>query len=207
MPALEADYTEGLRLFYLQRYDEALALLTRTAESGEPKSQHFLAMMYENGSGVAADYEKAAYWYGKAAAQGDAQARLTYAMLLALGKGVEADIAAACHWATLSYHQGNRNALQALRIIRSQTGEVIRAAAEAVQKARADGNDAEAAAQLQRAAECGSADAQVALAHLLLTGQGVTEDRRAAELWLREAAAQGHAEAREKLTAMQEAEA
>ncbi len=196
MQLLDADYTEGLRLFYLQQYDEALAFLTRAAEAGEAKAQHFLAMMYENGNGAPRDLARAAYWYGRAAEQGDREVRLTYAMILALGKGVEQDIAAACHYATLSFHQGNANALQALRIIRAQA---VEAAADAIAASRAShdaGNDVAAAEQLRRAAECGSADAQYALAQMLLSGQGVAEDRRAAALWLREAAEQGHAGAK-----------
>ena len=195
----EADYTEGLRLFYSQRYDEALVLLTRAAEAGEPKSQHFLAMMYENGNGVARDYAKAAHWYGKCAAQGDGAAQLTYAMLLALGKGVETDIPGACHYATLSYHQGNANALQALRVIRAQAAKEATEAAEAARAAQDAGDGAEAERQLRRAAECGSADAQFALACLLLSEESAEGNRRAAAIWLREAAQQGHAEAERRL--------
>ncbi len=206
MPTLEADYAEGLRLFYLQRCDEALTLLTRAAEAGHEKSQHFLAMMYENGNGVERDLARAAFWYQKAADRGNRDAQLTYAMLLALGKGVAANIAGGCHYATLSYHQGNQNALQALRIIRAQAAGDIAAALEAARVANETGDAAEAAAQLLRAAECGSADAQVAFAHLLLTGHGVSENRREAAVWLREAAAQGHAEAQELLAEVEEAQ-
>lgn len=195
----EGDYSEGLRLFYLQRYGEALALLTRAAEAGEPKAQHFLAMMYENGNGVERDYAKAAHWYGKCAEHGDRAAQLTYAMLLALGKGVEADIASACHYATLSYHQGNANARQALRVIRAQALDVAAAAAEAAVAAQEAGDGAEAERQLRCAAECGSADAQFALARLLLSEEGAAENRRAAAIWLREAAEQGHAGAGQRL--------
>ena len=195
----EADYAEGLRLFYLQRYGEALALLTRAAEGGEPKAQHFLAMMYENGNGVERDHVKAAHWYGSCAARGDSAAQLTYAMLLALGKGVEADIAAACHYATLSYHQGNANARQALRVIRAQAVETAAAATGAARAAQEAGDGAEAERQLRRAAECGNADAQFAFARLLLSKEDAAENRRAAAIWLREAAQQGHAEAERRL--------
>ena len=191
----QGDYTEGLRLFYLQRYDEALALLNRAAEADDPKAQHFLAMMYENGNGVERDYVKAAHWYGRCAGRGDRAAQLTYAMLLALGKGVEADIPGACHYATLSYHQGNANARQALRVIRAQAVDAAAEAAEAARAAQEAGDGAEAERQLRRAAECGGADAQFALARLLLSGEDAAENRRAAAIWLREAADQGHAEA------------
>lgn len=204
MPTLEADYMEGLRLFYLQKYDEAAPLLTRTAEAGDAKAQHFLAMMYENGNGIERDFAKAAYWYGRTAEQGDREAQLTYAMICALGKGVEADLAAACHWATRSYHQGNDKARQTLEIIRAQASAEAAAATEAFKAAQRANDPDEAKRQLEIAAECGSANAQFALFQLLYDGRGVDEDKTAALLWLRDAAQQGHAEARKLLAAYED---
>ena len=197
----DADYMEGLRLFYLSKYPEATALLTAAAERGSVQAQHFLAMMYENGSGIERDFARAAYWYGRTAEQGDREAQLTYAMICALGKGVEADIAAACHWATRSYHQGNEKARQTLEIIRAQASAEAAAATEAFRTAQRAGDLEEAARQMERAAECGSANAQFALFQLLYEGQGVAEDKAAALLWLRDAAHQGHAEAKRLLAA------
>ena len=196
----EADYMEGLRLFYLQEYDEAAALLTRTAEAGDAKAQHFLAMMYENGNGIERDFAKAAYWYGRTAEQGDREAQLTYAMICALGKGVEADIAAACHWATRALHQGSEKARQTLQIIRAQAAAEAAAAVEAFKAAKLAEDADEAARQLEIAAECGDPNAQFALFRLLYEGQGdVPEDKATALLWLRDAAEQGHAEAQRLL--------
>ena len=199
MPTLEQDYMEGLRLFYLQKYDEAAPLLTRTAEAGDVKAQHFLAMMYENGNGIERDFAKAAYWYGRTAESGDREAQLTYAMICALGKGVEADLAAACHWATRSYHQGNEKAWQTLEIIRAQASAEAAAATEAFKTAQQAGDLDEARRQMEIAAECGSTNAQFALFQLLYEGQELDENKTAALLWLRDAANQGHAEARKLL--------
>lgn len=204
MAQSEKDYMEGLRLFYLSKYDEALPMLTRSAEDGSMKAQHFLALMYQNGNGVEQDFSKAAYWYDKTARQGDAEAQLTYAMILALGKGVEQDIAAACHWATVSYHQGNEKAWQTLQIVRVEAREAAATAVEAFKAAHLAGDDAEAAVQLERAAECGDADAQFAFAQLLYDGKGVAENKDAALCWLREAAAQEHEGAQQRLTELTE---
>ncbi|MBE6910223.1 MAG: sel1 repeat family protein [Ruminococcaceae bacterium] len=193
MTDLNADFMEGQRLFYLQRYDEAEALLTDTAEAGSARAQHFLAMIYEHGNGVTQDLERAGYWYGRAAAQGDSVAQLTFAMLRALGKGMEPDLADACHWATRAYHQGNQNAAQALSIIRAQAAQEAADAVEAFRAARDAGDEAEALAQLTRAAECGSADAQFALAQLFSEGRGVAQDAVEALFWLLAAAEQEHA--------------
>lgn len=202
MSNLEKDYTEGLRLFYLQKYDESLPLLARTAEAGDAKAQHFLAMMYEHGNGVETDLERAAYWYGRTAESGDKDAQLTYAMLLALGKGVKEDLPAACHWATRSFHQGNANAIQALQIVRAQTESIASEAVEAFKAAHLAGNEEEACIQLERAAECGNADAQYALAKLYLEGKAMPENRGEAMFWFGEASALGHAEARSQLSAL-----
>ncbi len=193
----KSDYTEGLRLFYLKKYDEALPLLLRAAEAGDVKSQHFVAMLYENGNGVARDYEKAAYWYRRTAESGDREAMLTYAMIRALGKGTDADAADACHWATLSLHSGNEKARQTLSILRAQAQDAVRAATEAFTAAHKAGDAEEAMRQLNIAAECGSGNAQFALFQLLYDGQGdVPADKVSALLWLRDAAEQGHAEAK-----------
>ena len=197
----KTDYTEGLRLFYLKKYDEALPLLLRAAEAGDVKSRHFVAMLYENGNGVARDFEKAAYWYRRTAESGDREAMLTYAMIRALGKGTDADVADACHWATLALHGGNEKARQTLAILRAQAQDAVASATEAFTAAHKAGDAKEALRQLNIAAECGSANAQFALFQLLYDGQGdVPADKVAALLWLREAAEQGHAEAKSLLS-------
>ncbi len=199
MAQSEQQYMEGLRLFYLRKYDEAAEVLTRAAEEGDRKSQHFIAMMYESGNGIERDLTKAAYWYRRTAEQGDREAQLTYAAICVLGKGIDADYAAACHWAALSLRQGNAKAEQTLQIARSQAKADAAAAVEAFKEAHRAGDHAEALSHLTRAAECGDTDAQFALARLLYEGTGVAEDRAAALFWLRDAAAGGHEAAAELL--------
>ena len=203
----ESEYQQGLRLFYLKRYGEAVEVLTRASEADDVKSQHFLAMMYENGNGVERDLPRAAHWYRRAAELGDMVAQLTYAAICLLGnKGVEADYPAACHWALLSLRQGNKRAAQTLQIARAQAKADAAAAVEAFKAAHQAGDKSEALAQLNRAAECGDADAQFALAQLLLGGRGVAEDRSAARLWLQDAAEKGHEAAIRQLAAWTDTE-
>ena len=204
----DADYMEGLRLFYLSKYDEAIPMLTSAAERGSVQAQHFLAMMYENGNGVERDLARAAYWYEQTARHGDKEAQFTYAMICALGKGVEADLAAACHWATRALHQGNAKARQTLDILRAQARAEAAKATEAFKAAQQSGDLDEAARQLEIAAECGSANAQFALSQLLYEGQGdIAADRDAALLWLRDAAALGHEAAQKRLAELEAVEA
>lgn len=202
MTQFEANHAEGLRLYYLKRYDEAVDLLARNGAAGGVKSSYFLAWLYENGTGVEQDLEKAAYWFRLASEQGDREAQLSYAMICALGKGMEEDISAACHWATVSYHGGNPKALQTLQVIRSRADGEAADATRAFQEAHRSGDLDEAARQLLRAAECGDANAQYAYAQLLDSGRGVEQNTEEAKLWFRDAAEQGHDAARRKLTEM-----
>lgn len=200
MTRIEANHAEALRLYYLRRYDEAVELLERNGEEGGVKSSYFLAWLYENGSGVERDLEKAASWFRLASEQGDREAQLSFAMICALGKGMEPDLSAACHWATVSYHAGSQKALQTLQVIRTQAGGEAADATRAFQAAHRAGDLEEAARQLLRAAECGDANAQYAYAQLLDSGRGVEQDKEEAKLWFRDAAEQGHEAARQKLT-------
>ena len=40
------------------------------AEAGDPESQYYVALMYENGYGVEQDMEEAMKWYERSAEQG-----------------------------------------------------------------------------------------------------------------------------------------
>ena len=191
----DADYLEGLRLFYSKHESEAADTLRLAAELGNAKAQHFLAMMYANGTGVEQDDEKAAYWYHQTAERGDSEAQLTYAMLCALGKGVESDLAAACHWARQALHAGNKKALRTLGVIRDKAREEAVGELRAAMEAHAAQQRAEAVRHLERAAELGSADAQYAYAQMLETGRDVEQNEQAAALWYAEAASQGHEKA------------
>jgi hypothetical protein len=51
-------------------YELAAYWLLKSAKQGDEAAQHNLAMLYENGYGVAQDYRKAVWWHKKAAAQG-----------------------------------------------------------------------------------------------------------------------------------------
>ena len=200
----DGDYLEGLRLFYSRHESEAVGTLRLAAEQGHAKAQHFLAMMYANGTGVAQDDAQAAYWYERTAEQGDAEAQLTFAMLCALGKGIPADLAAACRWARRSLRQGNKKAQKTLNIIRDQAREEAVTEMKAAMEAHTAEDHAAAAKHLERAAELGNADAQYAFAQLLETGNGVEQDGQAAALWYAEAASQGHEKALRRVEAERE---
>lgn len=93
-------YTQAME--YLQSnvsHDKALELLTQAAEEGNIKAQFALARMYNQGSGVAVDKNKAAYWYIKAAEAGYTPSYLIVWSYYRDGKfGVEKDEVKAEYW-------------------------------------------------------------------------------------------------------------
>jgi len=80
------------------RYLSVLADCLDAAERGNPIAQFVLGTRYEQGEGVAQDYERAAYWYRKAAAQGDLNAQYNLGVLYFEGKGMAQDYEQAAHW-------------------------------------------------------------------------------------------------------------
>ncbi|MFO1034024.1 MAG: tetratricopeptide repeat protein [Hyphomicrobiales bacterium] len=60
-----------------------------------------------NGEKVKQDFEKAAYWYGKAAAQGLAPAQYRVATMYERGRGVGKDVKAALGWYERAASLGN----------------------------------------------------------------------------------------------------
>ena len=73
--------------------------------------------MYYESLGVLQDYQKAAFWYGKAAEQGDAAAQNNLAIMYQLGNGVRQDYRQARSWYEKAAEQGDAAAQTNLRIL------------------------------------------------------------------------------------------
>jgi len=85
-----------------QGYEEAVKFFRKAGQAGNPKAQYNLAMMYENGWGVARDYKESAAWYQKAAAQNQILAQANLAVQYENGRGVKQDYVEAYVWYSLS---------------------------------------------------------------------------------------------------------
>lgn len=83
--AIAGPFEEGITAYKAANYTTALSLWQPLADRGDARAQNNLGVLYEEGRGVAMDYEKAADWYRKAAAQGHAGARKNLADLGARG--------------------------------------------------------------------------------------------------------------------------
>jgi TPR repeat protein len=87
-------------------YPTALALLVAGADRGDPRAEFFLGILYESGTGVTKDVEKAARFYRLSAAQGLAPAQNNLGSLYATGDGVAQDLPEAMKWWMLAAEQG-----------------------------------------------------------------------------------------------------
>ena len=77
------------------------------AKKGIFEAQYNLGVCYEQGDGIAQDFEQALYWYAKAAEQGYAKAQYNLGILYYNGCGTEADHVKAAKLFELSAEQGD----------------------------------------------------------------------------------------------------
>ncbi len=80
--------------------------LRAAAEQGNAKSQLGLGVAYEQGEGIAKDYQQALAWFRKAAAQGFAGAEYAMGIARADGAGVPKDTLRAVAWFRKAAAQG-----------------------------------------------------------------------------------------------------
>ena len=79
---------ESMALFDDGKTKEAVAQLTKLAQDGDPEAQNLLGVLYDNGQGVAQDYQSARAWFEKAAARGHASAQYHLGFMFEAGRGV-----------------------------------------------------------------------------------------------------------------------
>lgn len=110
---------------------EAFRNLLEAAEAGCLRAQFLVGLAYHTGCGVAADGERAAYWYRKAACGGDGHAIANLGVLSLPGHGLSTSDAEAYAWVQSAVGLGHawlRPALAALER-RITTGAADREAA------------------------------------------------------------------------------
>lgn len=102
-------------------YAAARAKYLWLAERGNLSAQHGLGAIYEQGQGVARDYERAIKWYYLAAVRGYAPAQSKLANLYFLGRGAPPSNVLAYAWWSLAATQGD----DAARLERDQVAELM----------------------------------------------------------------------------------
>jgi TPR repeat protein len=111
------DVEDGFAAYNKGDFATALAKLKGPAAQGDADAQFLLAVMYENGRGIAEDYTQAMLWYKKSAVQGDERAQLHLGYMYAKGLGVAQDYKQAMIWYERAATQGQAMAQYNLAVM------------------------------------------------------------------------------------------
>jgi len=207
------------KTWYKATFDASLPLVQKAATAGDIDAMNNLGVLYQNGKGVAQNYDKAREWFQKAADAGNADAMNNSGELYYYGRGVARDYTEARDWYEKAAATGNANAMYSLGwMYEKGNGVIIRDYIQArnwYQGAAAAGNteamynlgvlyqNGQGVAQnydkarewFQKAADAGNADAMNKLGELYSYAQGVARDYTPARNWYQRAAAAGSTEA------------
>lgn len=105
LPAL-ADFEAGVAAARAGDYELARREWQPLAEAGNPDAQFNLALLYENGLGVARNDIEALAWYRRAAELGDPGAQRNVGVFYAFGRGVAPNDVLAVAWLTVAQENG-----------------------------------------------------------------------------------------------------
>jgi TPR repeat protein len=106
-----ADFEKGLAAYEANDLPLAYKEFRASAEEGHAGSQFNVALMYEQGIGVAKDEMEAVVWYRKSALQGTAAAQYNLGVLYENGRGTKVDFAKANEWYRKASLQGDALAI------------------------------------------------------------------------------------------------
>jgi TPR repeat protein len=106
-----ADFEKGIAAYEANDLPLAYKEFRASAEEGHAGSQFNVALMYEQGIGVAKDEKEAVVWYRKSALQGSAVAQFNLGVLYENGRGTKVDFAKANEWYRKASEQGDALAI------------------------------------------------------------------------------------------------
>ena len=209
--------TENLKSEAVGGVEDAVQLVTETAEAGLPAAQSFLGFAYFNGSyGLMQDDRKAAHWCKKASESDDDQAICFMAERFYDGRGgILVDSAKACQYWRRAAEHGHPVAqlmcgrhLQEGIGVKANPSEAIKWYEAAGEQGLVPGMMAAAGAYgngigvpldltqsfqwTKKAAESGDAEAASNLASMFNAGLGTSASSDSETYWLRRAASKGH---------------
>lgn len=102
-----AGLQEGVAAYETNNLPLALKEFRAGAETNDANCQYNLALMYEQGIGVAKDEKEARTWYRKAAESGNSNAQFNLGVLYENGRGGEVDFVQANRWYRQAAVQGD----------------------------------------------------------------------------------------------------
>lgn len=106
-----AGLQEGVAAYEAGNLPLAVKEFRAAAETNDASCQYNLAIMYEQGIGVAKDEKEAMLWYRKAAGRGNANAQFNLGVLYENGRGTAVDFAQANQWYRQAAAQGDALAI------------------------------------------------------------------------------------------------
>ncbi len=113
----EVDFASGMSAFEAKHFSRAAQLLSPFAENGNAEAQHRLAIMYQNGLGVAQHDGLALRWMKAAAEAGYPVAQHGLGFMYMEGECVDKDPAMAVEWFQKAADQGLVGSLTTLAMI------------------------------------------------------------------------------------------
>lgn len=175
--------------------------LEKLAKDGDVRAQNQLGVIYQKGSGIEQDMQKAVYWYAKAAEAGHPTSMANLGAMYLKGNGVPQDIGTAVTWFEKAAAEGNQAALYNLaQLYLSGTGvakdqakgfEYAKRAADKVVKSSVFDED-----EANRRSETGvTGDALLLVAACYHEGFGTAPDLKMAIEYLERAAKIGNIKA------------
>lgn len=91
-------YQQAIAAYQKNDFQAAFKLLEPMAKAGDKTAQHNLAVMYQDGLGVARDEKKALYWYEQSGKNGEAEAQFMAGLMYSDGIGVPQNYEKAVYW-------------------------------------------------------------------------------------------------------------
>lgn len=107
----QAGLEEGVAAYEAGNPELAAKEFRTAAEKGNAECQFNLALMYEQGMGIAKDEKEAVVWYKKSAELGNANAQFNLGVLYENGRGTKVDFAQANQWYRKAAVQGDALAI------------------------------------------------------------------------------------------------
>ena len=111
------DFASGMQAFEAKHFSTAMQLLSPLAEEGNTEAMHRIAIMYQNGLGVAHEPEAALSGMQRAADLVHALAQHGLGFMYLEGDGVEKDSSQAVKWFSLAADQGLAGSLTTLAMM------------------------------------------------------------------------------------------
>ncbi len=166
--------------------NEQQTLLKQKAEEGNPQAQYELASFYATEKPV--DYPKIVLWLRRAAVQGHLESQFALGHIYQFGKPkIVPDLLEAEKWYEKAAKQGDKQALQALEVLRDRQAYRILSAPSI--------DDRWDVQWTAKTASYGDKQSQFELGQLYANGTKIQMDYVKAAEWYEKAAVQGHLEA------------